>query len=115
MQFQMRIEKNRNGDTMITIVRSASIAPGKTEGAHAFARNITKHIEKKYGRKLQVVTPIGGNPNRIAWLGTYEDVAEWEDFTSKALADRRYMKLVAENGPNFIPGSVHDEIWRSVS
>jgi hypothetical protein len=99
---------------MITIIRSAAISPGKTGDALAFAKTIAKHIEEKYGTKLELIMPIGGNPNRIAWLGRYETLAQWETLTTKALTDPEYTALVANNAPNFIPGSVHDEIWRSI-
>jgi hypothetical protein len=98
---------------MITIIRSAAIAPGKTGDAIAFAKTIAKYIEEKYGKKLQLLMPIGGNPYRIAWLGHYENLAEWETLTTRATTDAEYMALIVNNAPTFLPGSVHDEIWRS--
>jgi hypothetical protein len=99
---------------MITIIRSAAIAPGKTGDAIAFAKTIAKYIEEKYGTKLQLLMPIGGNPNRIAWLGHYESLAQWETLATKATTDAEYMALIVNNAPTFLPGSVHDEIWRSI-
>lgn len=99
---------------MITMIRSAAIAPGKTGDAITFAHTIAKHIHDKYGLKLTVVMPIGGNPNRIAWTATYESLAEWETLTAKLMADADYAKAVAANAPTFIAGSVHDDFWRSI-
>lgn len=99
---------------MITIIRSAAIAPGKTGDAVAFAKTIAKYIEEKYDTKLQILMPIGGNPYRIAWLAHYENLAQWETLTSKAMADAEYMALLVKNAPTFLPGSIHDEIWRAI-
>ena len=53
---------------MITYVRTASIAPGKTTEALAFAHNIAKLVDKLTGVKVGVSMPVGGNPFRIAWV-----------------------------------------------
>jgi hypothetical protein len=97
---------------MITIIRSAAIAPGKAGDAIAFAKMITQYIEEKFGVKLQIIMPVGGNPYRIAWLGQYENLAAWETFTHKAAADAEYMTLTSKNAATFLPGSIHDDIWR---
>jgi len=60
---------------MITFVRSALIAPGKTGDAIAFANQVAKHIKDKHGTALEMLMPIGGNPNRIAWHARYESLA----------------------------------------
>ncbi len=99
---------------MITMIRSAAIAPGKTFDAITFAHNIAKHIHDKYGLKLIVSIPIGGNPNRIAWTATYESRAEWETLTAKLMTDVDYAKAVAANAPTFIAGSIHDDFWRAI-
>lgn len=99
---------------MITVIRSAAIAPGKAGDAIAFAKIITQYIGENFGVKLQVIMPVGGNPYRIAWLGQYENLAAWETFTLKAAANAEYMALTAKNAATFLPGSIHDEIWRSL-
>ena len=38
--------------------------------------------------------PIGGNPNRIAWVGQYKDLADDEAATVKSLADPEDMDLL---------------------
>jgi hypothetical protein len=58
--------------------------------------------------------PIGGNPNRIAWRSSYEGLAHWEALSAKVLADPDYQAAVTGNAATFIPGSVHDEIWRTI-
>jgi hypothetical protein len=57
---------------------------------------------------------VGGNPNQIAWFGHYESLAQWETLTAKAATDAEYMALIVNNAPTFLPGSVKDEIWRSI-
>lgn len=99
---------------MITFIRTASIAPGKTGDALAFANQIGKHIKETYGITVEVLMPVAGNPNRVAWHAHYENLAQLEALGTKLLADTEYMGLIAKNSATFLPGSVHDEIWRTI-
>lgn len=99
---------------MITFTRSASIAPGKTGEAITFAHQMAKLIKEKYGTTLELLVPIGGNPNRIAWYARYESLAQWEALANKLIADTEYMGAIAKNSATFLPGSVYDEIWRTL-
>ncbi len=99
---------------MITVTRIASIAPGKTGDALAFAQHIAKYIKQNHGTTLEVLMPIGGNPSRIAWLARYDSLAQWEGLTGALMADQGYLETLAKNSATFLPGSVHDEIWRSI-
>lgn len=99
---------------MITMIRSAAIAPGKGGDAITFAHTVAKHIHSKYGVKLTVSMPIGGNPNRIGWSTSYENLADWEAFSANLMADPDYLAAVAANSATFIAGSVHDDLWRSI-
>jgi hypothetical protein len=58
--------------------------------------------------------PIGGIPNRIGWASRYDNLAALEATLNKLMADPKYMELVAKGAENFIAGSVHDEIWRTI-
>jgi len=99
---------------MITYVRIASITPGKTVEALAFAHEIAELVEKITGVKVGVSMPVGGNPFRIAWAAVEPDLAAVEATWAKLLANPEYMKM-AEGSPDlFLPGSAHDEMWRSV-
>jgi L-ascorbate metabolism protein UlaG (beta-lactamase superfamily) len=102
------------GKTVITFIRSASIAPGKTGDEIAFANQIGKHIKENYGTTVELLVPVGGNPNRIAWHAHYESLAQLEALAAKLLADTEYMGIIAKNSATFLPGSVHDEIWRTI-
>ncbi len=99
---------------MVTIMRTAAIAPGKTGDAIAFANQIAKHIKEKYGTTVELLMPVGGNPGRIAWRMGYESLAQWETLAAKLMADSDYMAAIAKNSATFLPGSVHDEIWRTI-
>jgi hypothetical protein len=99
---------------MITITRTASIAPGQTGEAVAFGHQVAKYFKDKYATPLEVLLPIGGNPARIAWHARYDTLAQWESLTAKLLADKEYMAMVAKHAGTFLPGSVRDSIWRTV-
>jgi hypothetical protein len=57
------------------------------------------------------MVPIGGNPSRISWVATYDNLAAFESVWNKLLPDADYTKLVESAAPDFLPGSVHDEMW----
>jgi hypothetical protein len=99
---------------MITFVRTRSIASGKAVEAMAYAQEITKLVKDKFGVKINVSMPIGGNPDRMAFVSSYASLAELEAQATKLIADADYQKLVAANAPTFLPGATHDELWMSL-
>jgi hypothetical protein len=104
----------QGGDAMITFVRTVSIAPGKIPEAMAFAHQVAKMIKEKFGSEIRLSVPIGGNPNRIGFVVTYANLSEFDAMTTKLVADGEYMKLIVSNGHKFLPGSIFDELWRSI-
>ena len=99
---------------MITFVRTAEITPGKRADVMAFNQEAVKLFKDKFGADVHVSVPIGGNPNRMAWTVSYSSLAEFEATVAKINADADYQKLLAANVAIILPGSVHDELWRSV-
>jgi hypothetical protein len=99
---------------MITYVRTANVAPGKTVEALAFAHEIAKLVEKVASVKVGVSVPVGGNPFRIAWVTSQPDLASVEAAWAKLMASADYMKISEGGAEYFLPGSAHDEMWRSV-
>lgn len=99
---------------MIRFVRMASIAPGKLGDALAFAKQVAEFVGKQFGVRLEIMMPVGGNPNRVAWRAEYASLAAMEEMQMKMLADPQYMELVAKGGSNFIAGSLNDSIWRTL-
>jgi hypothetical protein len=99
---------------MIVFARSANIAGGKIGSAVAFAHEIASYVKDKHGLELEVLMPIGGNPNRIAWSSRYNSLADLEAMTANLLGDQDYLALVSANADNFIAGSLRDTIWRSM-
>ncbi len=97
---------------MITFVRTGAIAPGKGAAAFAFAQKIVDYWRSNYDREIEILRPIGGNPNRIAFVSRYRDLAEFDAASTKSLADAKYLELVGAGADLFIAGSLHDEIWR---
>jgi len=99
---------------MIAFNRTAAIAPGKTSSSIGFAHEIAAYIKEAYGVELEVLLPIGGNPNRIAWSARYKDLAAMDAVNAKMLADKHYWEIVSKASDNFLPGSVRDSMWRTV-
>jgi hypothetical protein len=98
---------------MITFTRTAAIAPGKAAAAAAFAQKVVDFYTSNYDIRVDVLRPIGGNPNRIAWRVRYDDLAALEANQLRSQADAKYMELIGTGADLFIAGSVHDELWRS--
>jgi len=94
---------------MITLVRTVTIALGKTREAMAFAHQIAKIVETRAGIKINIGLPIGGNPFRITWVASYDNLTAFESATAKLLSDADYVELTENAAPYFV--SVHDELW----
>jgi hypothetical protein len=99
---------------MIAFIRTAAIAPGKTAGAIGFAHEISAYMKNAYDIELEVLVPIGGNPQRIAWSTRYKDLAALDTVNGKILADKQYWEIVNKNTELFLAGSINDAIWRTV-
>ncbi len=99
---------------MISFVRVAGVAPGKTAAAIGFAHEMAAYMKSVYSVELEVLRPVGGNPQRIAWSARYKDMASLEDVSTKTMADKQYWAMVGKASENFVAGSMRDSIWQSV-
>ena len=99
---------------MITLVRTFSIMPGKAGEAVAFAHKAKAYVKEKYSLDMGLNMPIGGNPYRIAFVSMAPSLAEFEALMGKLAMDADYQAMIAANAANVIPGSVHDDIWRTI-
>jgi hypothetical protein len=99
---------------MIAFNRVVGIAPGKTASAIGFAHEIAAYFKSSYGVDLEVLLPIGGNPQRIAWSARYKDLAQMDAVQQKMLQDQQYLAMVGKGVENFVGGSMHDTIWRTL-
>jgi len=41
-------------------------------------------------------------------------LGEWETLSAKLLADADYLAAITSNSAVFLPGSINDEIWRTL-
>jgi len=99
---------------MINFSSTASIAPGKTIEARAAANQLAKYIKDRHGTTVEVLVPIGGNPDRVALHGRHESLAQWEAISSKLNADSEFQGMIAKNSSYFLPGTIHQEFWRTI-
>jgi hypothetical protein len=98
---------------VIYFVRTGAVAPGKGIPASAFAQKIVDYWKTNYDTELELRRPIGGNPNRIAFVSRYKDLAEFDAVSQKSMADKKYLELLTSASDLWIAGSLRDEIWRS--
>jgi hypothetical protein len=99
---------------MIAFNRVASVAPGKTAAAIAFGKEISAYMKDAYKVDLEMLVPVGGNPQRLAWSARYADLAALDAVNGKILMDKKYWEILNQNNDLFLPGSIHDSIWRTV-
>jgi len=99
---------------VIAFNRTASIAAGKTPSAIGFAHEIAAYMKEAYGLEFEVLLPIGGNPQRVAWTTRYKDLAALDEVSSRLLSDKHYWEVVGKGTENFIAGSMRDSIWRVI-
>jgi hypothetical protein len=99
---------------MITFIRTATMTPGKTQEAMTFAHQVALLCERITGIKVGVSVPIAGNPFRVAWTSATPDLGVVETAMDKLLSNKEYVELVESAAPYFLPGTVHDEMWRGV-
>jgi hypothetical protein len=99
---------------MIILTRSASIAPGKAREAISYAKQIAHYLKEEHATTAQILMPVGGNPYRIAWQIHLAGLAELDSLSAKLNADTEYLEMIAKNSAWVIPGSIHDDMWRTV-
>jgi hypothetical protein len=99
---------------MISFTRIATIAPGKNAAAMAFARQVATYIKDTHKAQIDVGLPVGGNPSRVSWRSTHASLAELETAILALAVDQGYADLLAKGAELFLPGSLHDEIWRTI-
>jgi hypothetical protein len=72
------------------------------------------YLKATHGIELEVLMPVGGNPNRIGWSTRYADLAAMEVATTKMTSDPKYWDIVNAGTANFMAGSIRDSIWRTL-
>lgn len=99
---------------MITFYRRVMALPGKTPAALTFTKEIAAHIGTLTGHEVRVGVPVGGNPSRIGWSVAYENLAAMDEAQMQMTSDAAYWEMVAQTATLFVPGSAHDDIWRTL-
>jgi hypothetical protein len=82
--------------------------------AMSFARDVAEYLKTKTGKGVSLGMPIGGQANRIGWFVEYENLAELEKIQGDLLRDSEYMAIITKGSENFVAGSLHDDIWRTL-
>jgi hypothetical protein len=99
---------------MIAFYRNVAIASGKLGSAIAFAQQIVAYVKDKHGVELSLAMPVAGNPNRIGWAARYENLGAFEAKMTAITGDPHYREMAAKGSENFIAGTIHDELWRTL-
>ena len=100
---------------MVIFTRTATIVPGKTVKAMAFAANIAEVATKVGGTKVSVMAPIAsGTAGLIAWRAEFENLGAMEKAIDKLLGNTDYMSMLSQAEGLFVAGGGQDIVWRDV-
>ena len=99
---------------MITIIRTASIVPGKQAKALAWAHEVAAFGKALDGAETHISLPIGGNPNRLRFTTQCENLAAYETRMAKLTSHPKWSELAAGGPELFVSESNFLEIWRDV-
>ena len=97
---------------MILSIRQVQVMPGKMGAARAFAAEITEYVKGAHKMDFEIVRPVGGCPQRVAWVGRYKDLAAYEEAMNKLGGDKRFVELSTKTADVWVPGTMQDEIWQ---
>ena len=96
---------------MIAFRRTISVMPGMFSAAMTYANELKTQVKATAGVDLKIAIPVGGNPARIAWLSTHENLGQLDTVNQKLLADPKYQELLKKGAGIVVPESVFDDIW----
>ena len=99
---------------MITFVRTHTAMPGKLVEVIEIGKELTAIIKQLTGRDRTLATAVGGNGAEIARIGRVDNLAAYEEITTKSMADAKYRAVTQRLSGLLVPGSLHDQIWRQV-
>ena len=99
---------------MITIVRSATTQPGKMGEAVAWGKESAAIVKRVTGKEVAFCTSFGGVVGAVAWIVKYDNAAQVEEMGGKLRADREYKAALSKTASLFVPGSIHDQLWRQI-
>lgn len=98
---------------MLTAIREVGVFPGKGAAARTLMMDLIALAREIAGVDVEVVRPVGGNPQRIASFTRFKDLAAYEAAWAKIGADPRFAQKMQMTIDVFVPGSMHEVLWQS--
>ena len=96
---------------MIRLDRAATIQPGKTALAIAYAKDMASYFEARSSGSIRIFLQLGGVAGRMCWQSEHDDMGEFVKTMGSLLADADYQAMVAKGADLFIAGDTTDTIW----
>ena len=97
---------------MITLVRTATIMPGKQVEARGWASEVGGLVSRITGNTCRVGTRIGGNPNDICWILQTDSLGQLEEQMAKWVSNAEF-QAATKHTDLLMPGSVNDQIFQT--
>jgi hypothetical protein len=98
---------------MITLIRTATIMPGKTVEARAWASEVGGVVSRITDNTCRVGMRIGGNVNDICWILQTDSLGQLEGQMAKWVSNAEFQAAAKRTEGLLVPGSVNDQIFQT--
>ena len=100
---------------MVYMVRSVRTEAAKDAEAVQWAVKVAAYVNETYPSiNVRVLRNINGPLQAVHWAVRYESLAALEEISAKLGADAGYQELLAETEGMFVPGTLVDNLYRTV-
>ncbi len=80
--------------------------------AITFALEVADFIEAKNGNSIGVVSAVTGNRARMAWIGFFPSLDQFEKDTQALETDPDYLEFFKRSNELFVPSTLEQSIWQ---
>jgi quinol monooxygenase YgiN len=101
---------------MITTTVSFRVTTGKNAEALEHFQSVARLAKKLSGADLRILTQLGGPIGHFVLVGTYENLAAYEEARTKLTSDPAFQKLQIQAGELnlFVPATTESANYKQV-
>jgi hypothetical protein len=98
---------------MITLVRTATVIPGKHAAVRDWAAEVGAIVSRVSGRQVHVGAPVGGNVSGICFIAQFDSLGQMEEALAKVMSNSEFLATLIRVEGMLVPASVTDQIFRT--
>lgn len=83
-----------------------------TSESISWAKDIAGLVKHITGKEQIVASAFGGMVSEIAWIAHYNNIAEYDGYRVKILAEDKYLDALKTARNLFLPDSGRDQFWQ---